>query len=112
MSDHGARALVLAALALVVGGVLLWWLAGRTGGEQLLVLTAAQREVVASGLVARAPVDWLPLVGEQPYEPQDATFDVVATPHGAALHPRRGPRPSAARTTRAPSAWPAAPASG
>jgi hypothetical protein len=147
MSDHGARALVIAALALVVGGALLWWLAGRPGGVEqlalaaattpaggqlvvddhveqdwetlhvfapytpphlieaaigrrvgearglvrdevmLLVLTRDSGEVVASGLVSRAPVDWLPLVDDQPYG-RNAVFDVIATEDGSVLRPR------------------------
>lgn len=42
MSDHGARSLLLAALALLAGGGLLWWLAGRpTGVEELAAAVAA-----------------------------------------------------------------------
>jgi hypothetical protein len=146
MSDHGARALVLAALALVGGGALLWGIAGRPDGLErlaaaaatapagaqlvvddhverdwetlhvfapstpphlveeavgsrvrevrgllheevlLLVLTRDRGSIVASGLVSRAPVDWLPLTGDQPYGRDDAIFNVVATEQGTALH--------------------------
>jgi hypothetical protein len=137
MSDHGARALILAALALIAGGALLWWLAGRPSGVEriaeavataapgdviriddvvdhdweelhvfapytaphlveaavgrrvgevrglvrdgvmLLVLTDGAGRVRASGLVARAPVDWLPAASERPYPREGAVFRVV-----------------------------------
>jgi hypothetical protein len=147
MSDHGARALVLAALALVGGGLLLWWRAGADSGlEDLAAAVAAARPgdrivvaevvdrpwdelhvfapytppqdveaavgervgavrglvadgvlllvltdrdgAVASELVARRPVDWLPLADGSPYGRDEAVLAIVAGQDGPELRIR------------------------
>jgi hypothetical protein len=147
MSDHGARALIAAAIALVVVGSVLWWLAGRPSGVEdlaaavaalpegeqvridvlvdhewrelhvfapytpphiveaavgrrvgavrglvsdgvmLLVFTDGEGGVTASGLVSRAPVDWLPAARDRPYPRDEALFRVTPGEEHRELHP-------------------------
>jgi hypothetical protein len=147
MSDHGARALIAAAIALVAVGSVLWWLAGRPSGVEdlavavaalpegeqvrirdlvehdwrelhvfapytaphiveaavgrrvgavrglvsdgvmLLVFTDSGGRVTSSGLVSRAPVDWLPAARDRPYRADEAVFRVTVGEERRELHP-------------------------